>query len=548
MQLDKLTQKSQEVLKDAQRIAREHSHQEMDGEHLLLALLGQAESLVPELLARIGVPSAQLQPDLEKELARRHKIQGGNDPYAGRDLQKALDAAQSEANKLKDDYVSTEHLLLGLLDEASPSLKKIFAAHGLKRDAVLKALAELRGNQRVTDQQPEGKFQALEKYGRDLTALARQGKIDPVIGRDDEIRRVMQVLTRRTKNNPVLIGEPGVGKTAIAEGLARRIVSGDVPETLKNKKLVAMDLSAMIAGAKYRGEFEDRLKAFLKEIVSSEGKIILFIDELHTLVGAGAAEGASDAANIMKPQLASGELRCVGATTLDEYRKYIEKDPALERRFQPVMVVEPTVEATIAILRGLKERYEVHHGVRIQDAALVAAATLSHRYIADRFLPDKAVDLMDEAASRLRMELDSMPTELDKLERQIMQLEIEQTALKKEKDEASRERLKKLERDLANFKEQSSKLKAQWQNEKAAINAAGIINEQLEAAKQEQEKAQRSGDLNLAAQIQYGKIPELQRKLADAQEELHKMQQGGGLLNEEVTEEDIAQVVASWTG
>src|SRR5271169_1334850 len=441
MQLDKLTLKSQEALQDAQRLAREHSHQEMDGEHLLLALLGQAESLVPELLARIGVPSAQLQPDLEKELARRHKIQGGNDPYAGRDLQKALDAAQSEANKLKDDYVSTEHLLLGLLDEASPSLKKIFAAHGLKRDLVLRALADLRGNQRVTDANPEDKFQALEKYGRDLTALAKQGKIDPVIGRDEEIRRVMQVLTRRTKNNPVLIGEPGVGKTAIAEGLARRIVSGDVPESLKNKRLVAMDLGAMIAGAKYRGEFEDRLKAFLKEITASEGRIILFIDELHTLVGAGAAEGAADAANMLKPQLARGELRCIGATTLDEYRKHIEKDPALERRFQPVMVAEPSVEATIAILRGLKERYEVHHGVRIQDSALVAAATLSQRYITDRFLPDKAIDLVDEAASRLRLQIDSMPVELDKIERRRMQLEIERQALTREKDPASRDRL-----------------------------------------------------------------------------------------------------------
>ncbi|MCU0772237.1 MAG: ATP-dependent chaperone ClpB [Verrucomicrobia bacterium] len=548
MRMDRLTIKSQEALQKAQGLAMDRSHQQVDGEHVLLALLDIEGSLIPDLLQRMGVQPAKVHQELQVELGRRHKVAGAGSAYLSPSLEKSLAAAEKEAAKLKDDYVSTEHLLLGLIAEADTSLKRLLQAQGIQRDAVLQALAGIRGSQRVTDPNPEDKFQALEKYGRDLTALARQGKIDPVIGRDEEIRRVMQVLTRRTKNNPVLIGEPGVGKTAIAEGLARRIVSGDVPESLKHKRLVAMDLGAMIAGAKYRGEFEDRLKAFLKEITSSEGRILLFIDELHTIVGAGKAEGAVDAGNLLKPPLARGELRCIGATTLDEYRKYIEKDAALERRFQPVHASEPSVEATIGILRGLKERYEVHHGVRIQDAALVAAATLSHRYITERFLPDKAIDLVDEAASRLRMELDSMPTEIDQLERQILQLEIERNALQKEKDAASQERLKKLEQDLGNLKEKSNALKAQWQNEKAGIDAVSVVNSQLEQAKIELEQAQRRGDLNAASQLQYGRIPELQKKLDAAQKALRTQPEGQRLLHEEVAEEDIAQVVAAWTG
>jgi ATP-dependent Clp protease ATP-binding subunit ClpB len=545
MRPDKFTQKMQEALQAAQEVASQFSQQEISNEHFLLALLDQTDGVTRPLLEKMGVAIADLRGRLRQELERRPKIQGGNvDQRIGNELRATIDAAEKEMAKLKDEFLSAEHYLLALADGKTFSAK-LLKEVGVTRDKLMQALQQVRGSQRVTDQNPEGKYQTLEKYGRDLTEMARKGKIDPVIGRDNEIRRVMQVLSRRTKNNPVLIGEPGVGKTAIVEGLARRIISGDVPESLKRKRIIAMDIGSMVAGAKFRGEFEDRLKAFLKEVTDSQGEIILFIDELHTIVGAGAAEGSVDASNLLKPQLARGELRTIGATTLDEYRKYIEKDAALERRFQPVMVDEPSVEDTIAILRGLKERYEVHHGVRIQDAALVAAAVLSHRYISDRFLPDKAVDLMDEAASRLKIELDSMPTEIDVIEREIMQREMERQALKKEKDAASKERLKKLERELAELKEKSSALKAEWQKEKAVIDEQRKLKEELDQARTELERAQRRGELAKASELQYGRIPELEKKLRDVEE---KIKEGGDrLLREEVTEEDIAQVVSSWT-
>ncbi len=551
MRLDKLTIKAQDAIQSAQGIAEKHNHQQIDVEHLLVALLEQKESLIQRLVQKLGADPGQVLQEVSDILGRQPQVYGGGvagGMYITPRLKKVLDAAQSEADRMKDEFISVEHLFIAIADQGGPPAGDILSRNGINRDNILRVLVDIRGTQRVTDQNPEDKYQALERFSRDLTELARKGKLDPVIGRDDEIRRIIQVLSRRTKNNPVLIGEPGTGKTAIVEGLAQRIVSGDVPEGLKDKRLVALDIGALVAGSKYRGEFEDRLKAVLKEIDEAEGSIVLFIDELHTLVGAGAAEGAVDASNMLKPALARGDLRCIGATTINEYRKHIEKDAALERRFQPIMVGEPTVEDTIAILRGLKERYEVHHGVRIQDAAIIAAATLSHRYITDRFLPDKAVDLVDEAASRLRIEIDSMPVEIDEVERKIRQMEIEREALKKETDQASRERLKQLEHELNRLRAQSEEMKARWRGEKEAIEKIGSIKEKIENARIEEQKAERAGDLGRAAELRYGVRASLEKELQELTRQQENMEKEGRMLNEEVTPEDVAQIVSKWTG
>ena len=548
MRFDKLTIKSQELVQNAQSLASRFGNQQIVNEHLLLAMLEEKDGIARTVLRKLGVAPDTVHDAVQTAVDRLPKVSGGTEVYLSVDSRAVLEKAFDEAAKMKDEYVSIEHILLVLADAKSGEAAAILKRHGLTRDNLLKVLMEIRGSQRITDPNPEEKYQALEKFSRDLTELARQGKLDPVIGRDEEIRRIVQVLSRRTKNNPVLIGEPGVGKTAIVEGLARRIVEGDVSESLKNRRLVALDMGALIAGAKYRGEFEDRLKAVLKEIEAAEGEIILFIDELHTLVGAGAAEGAMDASNMLKPALARGTLRCVGATTLKEYRKYIEKDAAFERRFQPVLVAEPSVEDTISILRGLKEKYEVHHGVRIKDSAIVAAATLSDRYIADRFLPDKAIDLVDECASKLRIEIDSMPTEIDEIQRRITQAEIERQALKKESDRDSRERLKKLEREVEELSETMRGMKAHWQHEKQLIQQIREIKEQQEHLGTEAEQAQRAGDLARVAEIRYGKATELERRMEEVRAKLADLQGEKKMLKEEVDDEDIAEVVSRWTG
>jgi len=547
MRLDKLTLKAQEAMAEMQDIARRLEHQRLDGEHLLLALLSQKDGIAPALIETSGGNPGEISRSLETALAAQAKVSGGGEPYMSPSLDKILKNAFSEAAKLKDEYVSVEHLLLSVISSGGVSAE-ILKKHGITHNSLLAAMKEIRGGSSVTDPDPESKYQSLEKYAQDLTALARAGKLDPVIGRDAEIRRIIQVLSRRTKNNPVLIGDPGVGKTAIAEGLARRIVEGDVPDTLKNKKVLALDMGSMLAGAKFRGEFEERFKAVLREIKSAAGKVILFIDELHTIVGAGNAEGAVDASNMLKPALARGELRCVGATTLDEYRKYIEKDPALERRFQQIFIKEPDAEDTIAILRGLKEKYEIFHGIKIKDSALVAAATLSDRYISDRFLPDKAIDLVDEAASKLHIEIDSMPGEIDEIERRARQLEIEKAALRKEKDAESKNRLKKIEKELADLNGKNEALKAHWKLERDSIKAIHSFKDAVEKAKTEQARAEREGNLEKAAELKYGTIVDIVKKIEDETKTLSKIQSSLQLLKEEVDEEDIAEVVSKWTG